>query len=73
MIEFLAQMPTDTMISLTTAVLGLATMLIVLRWDLVHPPGLANRCIDLGRLLARRSWECHPKSSSGTLSIGAFV
>jgi len=31
MIEFLAQMPTDTMILLTMAVLGLATMLIVLR------------------------------------------
>ncbi len=31
MIEFLAQMPTDTMIFLTTAVLGSAVMLIVLR------------------------------------------
>jgi hypothetical protein len=31
MIEFLAQMPTDTMIFLTVAVLGLAVMLIVLR------------------------------------------
>jgi len=31
MIEFLAQMPTDTMIFLTMAVLGLAAMLIVLR------------------------------------------
>jgi hypothetical protein len=31
MIEFLAQMPTDTMIFLTMAVLGLAVMLIVLR------------------------------------------
>jgi hypothetical protein len=31
MTEFLAQMPTDTMIFLTMAVLGLATMLIVLR------------------------------------------
>jgi hypothetical protein len=31
-IEFLAQMPTDTMIFLTLAVLGLATTLIVLRW-----------------------------------------
>jgi len=30
MIEFLTQMPTDTMISLTMAVLGLATVLIVL-------------------------------------------
>jgi hypothetical protein len=30
-IEFLAQMPTDTKIFLTMAVLGLATMLIVLR------------------------------------------
>ena len=30
MIEFLAQMPTDTMIFLTMAVLGLAVMLIVL-------------------------------------------
>ena len=48
MIEFLAQMPTDTMISLTMAVLGLATVLIVLN----APPGLANRCIDLCRLLA---------------------
>jgi hypothetical protein len=32
MIEFLAHMPTDTMIFLTMAVLGLAAMLIVLRW-----------------------------------------
>jgi len=31
-IEFLALMPTDTKIFLTMAVLGLATMLIVLRW-----------------------------------------
>jgi hypothetical protein len=31
MIEFLAQMPTNTKISLTMAVLGLATMLIVVR------------------------------------------
>jgi len=31
MVEFLAHMPTDTMIFLTMAVLGLATMLIVLR------------------------------------------
>jgi hypothetical protein len=31
MIEFLAQMPTDTKIFLTTAVLALAAMLIVLR------------------------------------------
>jgi hypothetical protein len=31
MFEFLAQMPTDTKIFLTMAVLGLATMLIVLR------------------------------------------
>jgi hypothetical protein len=31
MIEFLAQMPTDTMIFLTMAVLGFAAMLIVLR------------------------------------------
>jgi hypothetical protein len=31
MIEFLAQMPTDTKIFLTMAVLGLAAMLIVLR------------------------------------------
>jgi len=30
-IEFLAQMPTDTKIFLTMAILGLATMLIVLR------------------------------------------
>ena len=69
MIEFLTQMPTDTMISLAMAVLGLATVPIVLS----APPGLANRCIDLCRLLARRSWECHPKGSSGTLTIGAFV
>jgi hypothetical protein len=32
MIEFLAQMPTDTKIFLTMAVLGLAAMLIVWRW-----------------------------------------
>jgi hypothetical protein len=32
MIEFLAQMPTDTMIFLTMAVLSLAAMLMVLRW-----------------------------------------
>jgi hypothetical protein len=32
MIEFLAQMPTDTMIFLAMAVLGLAAVLIVLRW-----------------------------------------
>jgi hypothetical protein len=31
MIEFLAQMPTDTMIFLAMAVLGLAALLIVLR------------------------------------------
>jgi hypothetical protein len=31
MVEFLAHMPTDTMIFLTMAVLGLATMLIVLK------------------------------------------
>jgi hypothetical protein len=31
MVEFLAHMPTGTMIFLTMAVLGLATMLIVLR------------------------------------------
>jgi hypothetical protein len=31
-IEFLAQMPTDTKIFLTLAVLGLASALIVLRW-----------------------------------------
>jgi len=31
MVEFLAHMPTDTMIFLTLAVLGLATMVIVLR------------------------------------------
>jgi hypothetical protein len=30
--EFLAQMPTDTMVFLTMAVLGFAAMLIVLRW-----------------------------------------
>jgi hypothetical protein len=32
MIEFLAQMPTDTKIFLTMAVLGLAATLIVLKW-----------------------------------------
>ena len=32
MIEFVAQMPTDTMIFLTMAVLSLAAMLMVLRW-----------------------------------------
>jgi hypothetical protein len=32
LIEFLAQMPTDTKILLTMAVLGLAATLIVLRW-----------------------------------------
>jgi hypothetical protein len=32
MIEFLAQMPTATMIFITMAVLGLAATLIVLRW-----------------------------------------
>jgi hypothetical protein len=32
MIEFLAQMPTDTMIFITVAVLGLAAILIVPRW-----------------------------------------
>jgi hypothetical protein len=32
MIEFLAQMPTDTKIFLAMAVLGLAATLIVLRW-----------------------------------------
>jgi len=32
MIEFLAQVPTDTMIFLTMAVLSLAAMLMVLRW-----------------------------------------
>ena len=31
MVEFLGHMPTDTMIFLTMAVLGLATMLIVLK------------------------------------------
>jgi hypothetical protein len=31
MVDFLAQMPTDTKIFLAMAVLGLATMLIVLR------------------------------------------
>jgi hypothetical protein len=31
MVEFFGHMPTDTMIFLTMAVLGLATMLIVLR------------------------------------------
>jgi hypothetical protein len=32
MIEFLAQMPTDTMIFITAAVLSLAATLIGLRW-----------------------------------------
>jgi hypothetical protein len=32
MTEFLAQMPTDTMVFLTMAVMGFAAMLIVLRW-----------------------------------------
>jgi hypothetical protein len=32
MIEFLAQMPTNTMIFLAMAVMGLAAALIVLRW-----------------------------------------
>jgi hypothetical protein len=32
LIDFLAQMPTGTMILLTMAVLGLAATLIVLRW-----------------------------------------
>ena len=32
MIEFLSQMPTDAKIFLTIAVLGLAAMLIALRW-----------------------------------------
>jgi hypothetical protein len=32
MIEFLAQMPTDTKIFLAMTVLSLATVLIVLRW-----------------------------------------
>jgi hypothetical protein len=32
MIEFLAQMPTDTMTFITMAVLGLAAILIVPRW-----------------------------------------
>jgi hypothetical protein len=32
MIEFLVQMPTDTRIFLTMAVLGLAATLIVLKW-----------------------------------------
>jgi hypothetical protein len=32
MIDFVAQMPTDTMIFITMAVLGLAATLIVLRW-----------------------------------------
>jgi hypothetical protein len=32
MIQFLAQMPTDTKIFLAMAVLGLAAVLIVLRW-----------------------------------------
>jgi hypothetical protein len=32
MIEFLAQMPTNTMILLATAVMGLAAVLIVLKW-----------------------------------------
>jgi len=32
MIEFLSQMPTDTMLLLATAVLGFAALLIVLKW-----------------------------------------
>jgi hypothetical protein len=32
MIEFLAQMPSDTMIFITTVFLGLAAMLIGLKW-----------------------------------------
>jgi hypothetical protein len=32
MTEFLAQMPTDTMVFLTMAVMGFAAMLIALRW-----------------------------------------
>jgi hypothetical protein len=32
MIEFLAQIPTDTMIFIAMAVLGFGAMLIVLRW-----------------------------------------
>jgi hypothetical protein len=32
MIEFLAQMPSDTMMSITTTVLGLAATLIGLKW-----------------------------------------
>jgi hypothetical protein len=32
MIDFVAQMPTDTKIFLAMAVLGLAAVLIVLRW-----------------------------------------
>jgi hypothetical protein len=32
MIDFMAQMPTDTKIFLAMAVLGLAAVLIVLRW-----------------------------------------
>jgi hypothetical protein len=32
MIEFLAYMPTNAMILLATAVMGLAAVLIVLRW-----------------------------------------
>jgi hypothetical protein len=32
MIEFLAQMPSDTMIFITTAVLGLAATLVGLKW-----------------------------------------
>jgi hypothetical protein len=32
MIEFLAQMPSDTMISITTAVLGLGATLLGVKW-----------------------------------------
>ena len=34
MIEFLAQMPSDTMMSITTTVLGLAATLIGLKWPI---------------------------------------
>ena len=37
MIEFLAQMPTDTMIFITAAVLSLAATLIGLRWADLKP------------------------------------
>jgi hypothetical protein len=50
MIEFLAQMPTDTMIFLTMAVLGFAAMLIGATY--------VNECAHF--ILAANSWETPP-------------